>query len=164
MDKYVKVYTLLKEGRYVMVNVKLKNPGIILTPINDEERKQIVSMGGDISIYVLYRLPNSEGIHIGMMSPTLRNFFPAIANVRNLEYATSKAFFYTGDDFDLKNNLSQIADRPVYGIRPTDDRMVSDYDVLNGTDENGLNILLEDVVDGNYSVNEKTPSELKKSR
>ena len=147
-----------------MVSVRLRNPDIILTPITDEEKKQFESdFMGDESIYVLYRLPNSEGIHIGMMSSSMRKYFPSTANVWNLDSATSLAFFYNGCS-ELESSASQITDRPVYIVRPSDDRMVSGYDVLNGTPENGLRIWLEDVVDGNYTLNPETPSVLRKSR
>ncbi len=147
-----------------MVSVRLRNPDIILMPITDEEKQQFESdFMGDESIYVLYRLPNSEGIHIGMMSSSMRKYCPSIANVWYLDNATSLAFFYNGC-LELESSTSQITDRPVYVVRPSDDRMVSGYDVLNGTPENGLRICLEDVVDKNYTLNPKTPSVLRKSR
>ena len=147
-----------------MVSVRLRNPDIILTPITDEEKEQFEKdFMGDESIYVLYRLPDSEGIHIGMMSSSMRKYFPANANVWNLDSATSMAFFYNGCS-ELENTASEITDRPVYRVRPSDDRMVSGYDVLNGTPENGLRVSLEDVVDGNYTLNAETPSVLRKSR
>lgn len=146
----------------VYTYVSLQNPNIILIPITDEEKKQLESkFMGDESIYVLYTLPNSEEIHIGMMSSSMRKHFPATANVWNLENATSMAFFYNGCS-ELENNASQITDRPVYRVRPTDDRMVSGYDVLNGTSENGLEVVLKDVVDGNYTLNVETPLVIKK--
>ncbi len=141
-----------------MVSVRLRNPDIILTPITEEEKKQIESkFMGDESIYVLYRLPDSEGIHIGMMSSSMRKYFPSAANVWNLDNAISMSFFYNGCS-KLEEKASEITDRPVYRVRPSDDRMVSGYDVLNGTPENGLRIWLEDVVDGSYTLNaEATP-------
>ena len=147
-----------------MVSVRLRNPDIILTPITDEEKALFEKdFMGDESIYVLYRLPNSEGVHIGMMSSSMRKYFPTTANVWKLDNATSKAFFYNGCS-ELEKNALAITDRPVYRVRPSDDRMVSGYDVLNGTPENGLRIWLEDVVDGNYTINAKTPSVLRKSK
>lgn len=141
-----------------MVMVRLRNPNIILTPITNEEKELFEKdFMGDESLYVLYRLPNSEGIHIGMMSSLMRNYFSTTAN------ATSKAFFYNGCS-NLENNASKITDRPVYRVSPSDDRMVSSYDILNGTSENGLRISLEDVVDGNYTLNVETPSVLRKTK
>lgn len=64
-----------------MVKVRLRNPDIILMPITDEEKKEIEERTGNENIYILYRLPNSEGIHIGMMSSSMRKYYPAIANV-----------------------------------------------------------------------------------
>ena len=147
-----------------MLSVRLRNPDIILTPINDEEKKQLESgFMGDESIYVLYRLPDLEGIHIGMMSSSMRKYAPSTANIWNLDRAISMAFFYNGCQ-ELENNASQITDRPVYRIRPTDDRMVYGYDVLNTTFENELEIPLENVVDGKYTLNVETPSVIKKIR
>jgi hypothetical protein len=93
----------------------------------------------------------------------MRKYFPSTANVWNIDSATSMAFFYNGCS-ELENNASQITDRPVYRVRPSDDRMVSSYDILNGTPENGLRIRLEDVVDGNYTLNSETPSKSRKLR
>lgn len=81
----------------------------------------------------------------------------------NIESIERSAFFYNGCS-ELESSTSQITDRPVYIVRPSDDRMVSGYDVLNGTPENGLRICLKDVVDKNYTLNPKTPSVLRKSR
>lgn len=140
-----------------MVSVRLRNPDIILTPIIDNEKKQFGSnFIEDESIYVLYRLPNSEGIHIGMVSPSMRKYFSSTANVWNLENATAMAFFYNGGS-ELKNIAFQVTDRPVYRVRTSDDRMVLGYDVLNGTPENGLIIPIEDIIDGNYTLNIETP-------
>ena len=136
-----------------MVRVKLKNPDIILMPISNEEKEKYENeFMGDESIYVLYRLPDSEKIQIGMMSTSMRKYFPLTANVWKLDNATSRAFFYNGTS-DLERSAMEITDRPVYRIRPSDDRTVIGYDVLNGTPENELRIWLEDVVDGRYTIN-----------
>lgn len=141
-----------------MISVKLKNPEIILTPITAEEKEQLEKdFMGDESIYVLYRLPDSEEIHIGMMSSSIGKYFPVIANIWNLDNATTKAFFYNGCS-ELENIASQITDRPVYRVVPNDDRTVYGYSVLNATKENNLYVPLEDIVDENYTLNdEKTP-------
>ena len=145
-----------------MISLKLNSPDIILTPITEEEKSMIESdFMGDEDIYVLYRLPNVKGIHIGMMSSSVRKYFPLMANVWNLDSACSKCFFYNGSS-KLEHNASEIVDRPVYIVRPSDDRMVLSYDTLNGTLENGLKIELEDVVDGNYTLNVEKPSVLRK--
>ena len=141
-----------------MVRVRLKNPDIILMPISDEDKEQYEKeFMGDESIYVLYRLPDSEEIQIGMMSSSMRKYFPSTANVWQLDNATSKAFFYNGAS-DLAKKAMGITDRPVYRIRPSDNRTVDDYDVLNGTPENGLRVWLEDVVDGKYTIMADTPT------
>lgn len=145
-----------------MVSVRLRNPDIILTPITEEEKADIErEFMGDESIYVLYKLPDSRDINIGMMSSSMRKYFSSTANVWNLDQATSMAFFYNGCS-ELERAAAEVKDRPVYRIRPSDDRKVAGYDVLNGTSENGLRVWLEDVVDGKYTINAEKPSVLKK--
>lgn len=144
-----------------MVSVRLRNPDIILMPVTDEEAEEISKrFMGDEDIYVLYRLPEVEGIHIGMLSSSMREHFPMIANIWNLDEATSSALFYNGCS-ELERKAEEVTDRPVYRIRPTDDRMVAGYDVLNGTPENNLRVWLEDVVDGKYTVEPEIPSKPK---
>ena len=101
------------------------------------------------------KTPLSEEIQIGMLSASMQRYFPATANVWNLEYATSKAFFYNGCSESERNAL-KITDRPVYRIRPSDKRTILGYDILNATKENGLRIFLEDVVDGAYTIDGDT--------
>lgn len=147
-----------------MISVRLKNPELILTPITDGEREAAEKeFMGDESIYVLYKLPSSGNIHIGMMSSSVRKYCPGVANVWNLDKATSMAFFHNGGS-SLENNAREITDRPVYRIVPTDDRVVAECRILNSTSENSLEILLDDVVEGRYSVNSENPVELKKTR
>lgn len=144
-----------------MVSVRLRNPDIILMPITDEEAEELSKrFMGDEDIYVLYRLPEVEGIHIGMLSSSMREHFPMTANVWNLDEASSSALFYNGCS-ELERKAEEVTDRPVYRIRPTDDRMVAGYDVLNGTPENNLRVWLEDVVDGKYTVEPEIPSKPK---
>lgn len=126
-----------------MLQVRLKNPSLILTPVSEGE-KDVMDLE---SIYVLYRLPESDDINIGMMSPITRKYSPSLANVWHLDSATSYAFFYNGGA-SLEENASRFTDRPVYKVAPSDDRKVAGYSVLNATEENGLEISLEDVVDG----------------
>ena len=131
--------------------------GIILIPISDREKEQLEKNKdiGDENIYVLYKLPDSEKIQIGMMSSLVRSYSPSLANIRYLDSATSKAYFYGGGS-KLESNAMRITDRPVYRIIPSDKRTVSGYEVLNGTIDNGLAILLDFVVDGEYIVNGET--------
>ena len=92
-----------------MIRVRLKNPCIILTPITDEEKEQYEEDStGDESIYVLYRLPDSEEIQIGMMSTSMRKYFPSTANVWQLGNATSKAFFYDVASAFKKNAMEKV--------------------------------------------------------
>lgn len=143
----------------VYTNVRLQNPNIILTPITEDEKECIDKE----DLYVLYKLPDSEQIQIGMLSPSIREHFPSTANIWNLIYATSKAYFYNGGS-KLENEASQITERPVYRVSPTDDREVNEYDILNATDENNLAICLKDVVEGNYVVEKNSPSILRKTK
>ena len=133
----------------------LKNPNIILMPISEKEKEGYLNdLLGDESVYVLYKLPESNDIHIGMMSSSIKAYFPSTSNVWRLDEATTKAYFYNGGSV-LENKAMEITDRPVYRIRPSDDRIVSGYDVINETPDNGLRICLDDVVDGNYTLNKK---------
>ena len=137
------------------MKVRLRNPEIILMPITEQEKEKYENNSWDGSLYVLYKTPLSEEIQIGMLSASMQRYFPATANVWNLEYATSKAFFYNGYS-ELEKNALKITDRPVYRIRPSDERTVLEYDILNATKENGLRIFLEDVVDGTYTIDGDT--------
>ncbi len=133
----------------------LKKPNIILMPISEKEKEAYLNdFLGDESVYVLYKLPESNDIHIGMISSSMRIYFPLTANALKLDEATTKAYFYNGGA-ELERKAMEITDRPVYRIRPTDERTVSGYDVINGTPDNGLRIWLDDVVDGNYTLNKK---------
>ena len=114
----------------------LKNPNIILMPISEKEKEGYLNdLLGDESVYVLYKLPESNDIHIGMMSSSTKAYFPSTSNVWRLDEATTKAYFYNGGSV-LENKAMEITDRPVYRIRPSDDRIVSGYDVINGTPDN----------------------------
>lgn len=137
------------------MKVRLRNPEIILMPITEQEKEKYENNSWDGSLYVLYKTPLSKEIQIGMLSASMQRYFPATANVWNLEYATSKAFFYNGCS-ELERNALKITDRPVYRIRPSDERTVLGYDILNATKENGLRIFLEDVVDGTYTIDGDT--------
>lgn len=130
-----------------MLQVRLNNPSLILTPVSEGE-KDVMS---DESIYVLYKLPESEDINIGMMSSSVRKYSPGLANIWHLDSATSYAFFHNGGS-GLEDNAHRLTDRPVYKIAPTDDRKVGGYSILNATEENGLGIALEDIVDEGFPI------------
>ena len=147
-----------------MISVRLRNPALILTPITDEEKEAAEKeFMGDESIYVLYKLPTSGNIHIGMMSSSVRRYSPGVANIWNLDEATSMAFFHNGGS-KLEAGARSITDRPVYRIVPGDDRVVNECQILNGTPYNGLEVELDDVVEGNYSINKEEPVEYKKAK
>ncbi|MCI8347671.1 MAG: hypothetical protein HFJ12_06995 [Bacilli bacterium] len=141
------------------VNVRLRNPDIILIPITEDEKECL----DEEDLYVLYKLPDSKQIQIGMLSPSMREYFPSTTNIWNLIYATSKAYFYNGGS-ELEAESSQITERPVYRVGPTDDRTVNEYTILNATDENNLSICLKDVIEGNYIVEKSSPSILRKTK
>ena len=133
--------------------IRLKNPSIILTPITEEEKDVLTKeFCGDMSIYVLYRRPMHEGIQIGMLSSSMRTHFSSTANYYQVEESEEKAYFYNGCS-DLERIATEVTDRPVYKVRPNDDRTVAGYDVLNGTKVNNLRIWLEDILDGSYKIN-----------
>lgn len=136
--------------------VRLKNPSIVLMPITEEEKEYLENRRfvGNEAIYVLYKLPNIDKIFIGMMAASTTTYFSATENIWNLRYAIEKAYFYNGCS-ELEKMASEITDRPVYKVKPTDDRLVDSYDVLNGTEENGLLVLLEDVVSGKFQIEEE---------
>lgn len=147
-----------------MISVRLKNPEVILTPITEEEKTGLEKeFMGDENIYVLYKLPDSGNIHIGMMSSSVRKYCPSVANVHQLEKATAMAFFYNGSS-TLESNASNVTDRPVYRIVPTEDRVISECQILNGSPDNGLEVFLDDIVEGNYTLTTKKPSILQKMR
>ena len=105
-----------------MVRVRLRNPGIIAMPISDEELKEYEDgTKSDEFLYVLYRLPGSGGIEIGMMSSSAINYYPGLANISRLDDATTKAYFYCGGS-NLMNQAMEITDRPVYLIGPSANR------------------------------------------
>lgn len=128
-----------------MLGVRLKNPGIVLMPITEEEKNSFES---DNSLYVLYKLKDSEDINIGMMASYMQKYYPGLANVFELDNAVTKAFFYSGGS-NLKYGADEVNDRPVYIINPDDDRVVDSYEIINN-----VNVSLEDVVDGNYTIGE----------
>lgn len=158
-DNYIAIwyYRLQTKGgrtELISVEVDLEKPKIILAPITDEEKDEFERKPfGDERIYVLYRLPDSDEIHIGMLSTSMRKYFPSLANVWELDKATAMAFFYNGcSDLETAALKQEVNDRPVYSVSPSEGRTVVGYDVLNGTPENGLSVPLEDVVDGKYTL------------
>ncbi len=124
----------------VSVRTRLRNPELIVTPISFEEANEDL---GFSSLYVLYKNENNE-IEIGM--PDMMSYFPALGNMYGYEAATEKAFFYNGAS-DLEEMASTISDKPVYRIQPSDDRKVESYDIINGVD-----VKLDDVLNGNFKV------------
>jgi len=113
---------------------------IVLTPITEEEKDFLLNQ----NVYILYRTDQSDEIHIDMMSPSVSKYFPEIINKREIANVTAKAYFYNGGE-----NLFNIG-RPVYRVRPTENNIVSGYDIVNICPEHSNRVWLEDIVDGNY--------------
>lgn len=123
-----------------MIQVRLKNPTLIITPVSEEELEEGF---GWASTYVLYK--NSQGeVEIGI--PDMMEYSPSTANMYGFGEATEKAFFYNGGS-RLVESASTINDRPIYAIQPSDDRKVAGYDIINNVD-----VKLSDVLNGSFKV------------
>ena len=121
-----------------MINVKLDNPTIILTPLTEEEAKTDLGFAG---LYVLYVNPLKE-VEIGI--PDMEKYNVTLANMHGFENATKKAYFFNGETF-LKIRASEVTDRPVYEILPSDDRKVVACNIIND-----VNVGLTDVLNGKF--------------
>ena len=73
-----------------MIQVRLKNPTLIITPVSQEELNEGFGWG---SLYALYKNENGE-VEIGI--PDMIEYFPEKANMFGFSDATEKAFFYNG--------------------------------------------------------------------
>lgn len=102
---------------------------------------------GDEHIYVLYELPDCDGIHIGMMAESVRKHTPSLANIEGLDSAVSKAFFYNRSP-GIFYNAEAYDERPVFLVNSTNNRKVESSIVINLVD----NFSLEDIVRGDYAV------------
>lgn len=123
-----------------MLQVRLKNPTLIITPVSQEELKKGFSWA---STYVLYK--NSQGeVEIGI--PDMMEYSPSTANMYGFGEATEKAFFYNGGP-SLVESATSISDRPIYSIQISDDRKVAGYDIINNVD-----VKLSDVLNGSFKV------------
>lgn len=135
-----------------MIQVRLKNPTLIITPVSEEELEKGF---GWASTYVLYK--NSQGeVEIGI--PDMMEYSPSIANMYGFGEATEKAFFYNGGS-SLIEAAPTINDRPIYSIQPSDDRKVASYDIINNVD-----VKLSDVLNGSFKVVQDNTKENKQQR
>lgn len=123
-----------------MIQVRLKNPTLIIAPVSQEEVNKGFGWG---SLYVLYKNKNGE-VEIGI--PDMVEYSPSTANMFGFGEATEKAFFYNGGS-SLIESAPTINDRPIYIIQPSDDRKVAAYDIINNVD-----VKLSDVLNGNFKV------------
>ena len=125
-----------------MINVKLNNPPIILTPLTEEEAKNNF---GFAELYVLYLNPLKE-VEIGI--PDMEKYDYYLSNMDGIENATKKAYFFNGGTY-LKMKASEVTDRPIYEVFSTDDRKVVASSIINN-----VNIGLTDVLNGKFQPKE----------
>jgi len=131
-----------------MINVKLNNPPIILTPLTEEEAKNNF---GFAELYVLYLNPLKE-VEIGI--PDMEKYDYYLSNMDGIENATKKAYFFNGGTY-LKMKASEVTDRPIYEVFSTDDRKVVASNIINN-----VNIGLTDVLNGKFQPKENKTNKL----
>ena len=131
-----------------MINVKLNNPPIILTPLTEEEAKNNF---GFAELYVLYLNPLKE-VEIGI--PDIEKYDYYLSNMDGIENATKKAYFFNGGTY-LKMKASEVTDRPIYEVFSTDDRKVVASSIINN-----VNIGLTDVLNGKFQPKENKTNKL----
>lgn len=131
-----------------MINVKLNNPPIILTPLTEEEAKNNF---GFAELYVLYLNPLKE-VEIGI--PDMEKYDYYLSNMDGIENATKKAYFFNGGTY-LKMKASEVTDRPIYEVFSTDDRKVVASSIINN-----VNIGLTDVLNGKFQPEESKTNKL----
>ncbi len=131
-----------------MINVKLNNPPIILTPLTEEEAKNNF---GFAELYVLYLNPLKE-VEIGI--PDMEKYDYYLSNMDGIENATKKAYFFNGGTY-LKMKASEVTDRPIYEVFSTDDRKVVASSIINN-----VNIGLTDVLNGKFQPKENKTNKL----
>lgn len=131
-----------------MINVKLNNPPIILTPLTEEEAKKNF---GFAELYVLYLNPLKE-VEIGI--PDMEKYDYYLSNMDGIENATKKAYFFNGGTY-LKMKASEVTDRPIYEVFSTDDRKVVASSIINN-----VNIGLTDVLNGKFQPEENKTNKL----
>lgn len=131
-----------------MINVKLNNPPIILTPLTEEEAKNNF---GFAELYILYLNPLKE-VEIGI--PDMEKYDYYLSNMDGIENATKKAYFFNGGTY-LKMKVSEVTDRPIYEVFSTDDRKVVASSIINN-----VNIGLTDVLNGKFQPKENKTNKL----
>ena len=131
-----------------MINVKLNNPPIILTPLTEEEAKNNF---GFAELYVLYLNPLKE-VEIGI--PDMEKYDYYLSNMDGIENATKKAYFFNGGTY-LKMKASEVTDRPIYEVFSTDYRKVVASSIINN-----VNIGLTDVLNGKFQPKENKTNKL----
>lgn len=131
-----------------MINVKLNNPPIILTPLTEEEAKNNF---GFAELYILYLNPLKE-VEIGI--PDMEKYDYYLSNMDGIENATKKAYFFNGGTY-LKMKASEVTDRPIYEVFSTDDRKVVASSIINN-----VNIGLTDVLNGKFQPEENKTNKL----
>jgi len=127
---------------------------MIIIPITTNERQELINMNMQDDIVVLYRTNKSNDIQIGMLAESIRKYFPKLANLDKINEAYDLAYF-VGNGKSVNIN---IYDRPVYLIKPTDNRTVGEYQLLNVDIDKSHNIWLEDILEGDYKPQEESYS------
>ena len=141
-----------------MINVKLNNPPIILTPVVEElvkaniiTEEEAKNNFGFAELYVLYLNPLKE-VEIGI--PDMEKYDYYLSNMDGIENATKKAYFFNGGTY-LKMKASEVTDRPIYEVFSTDDRKVVASSIINN-----VNIGLTDVLNGKFQPKENKTNKL----
>ena len=131
-----------------MINIKLNDSSIILTPLTEEEAKNNFRFA---ELYVLYLNPLKE-VEIGI--PDMEKYDYSLGNMHGIKNATKKAYFFNGGTF-LKMKASEVTDRPIYEVLSTDDRKVVACSIINN-----VNIGLTDVLNGKFQPEENKINKL----
>ena len=123
---------------------KKENDILVLMPIDELE----IENYDNKDLYVLYRCYTNPDIEIGMLSKTIQEYAPSLANIWSLEAAYEKAYFYDGG-LHLYHHSLEVTDRPVYEITPSRKRTVAKCEIIND-----VYISLDDIVSGRRKIEE----------
>lgn len=117
---------------------------IILVPITEDEKEHIESIFGDFAtqyIYVLFRTPSKGGIQIKKLNSY---------NKMKFHDHESRAYFY--NENSNNKNFDGWKGVPVYEIFKDVDDTVMEYNILNSTANNNLNVWLDDILNGAFQI------------
>ena len=125
-------------------NEKKADDVLVLMPITEAELENYDNK----DLYVLYRNLGFPDIEIGMLSKTIQEYAPSLANTWGLDSAYTKVYCYDGG-LNLYHNAVEVTDRPVYEITPSRKRTVAKCEIIND-----VFVALNDVVDGKFKIQE----------